>query len=152
MRKLIVAFIVVLAVLFLTNASAGTAVAAGPSYHVVQPGQTLSWIAGRYGTTAWAIANANGVWNQNMIYAGQVLYIPAAGYNYYGHGYYHPYPYPYPYPHPTYNCYYWVRYGDTMIGIAARYGTNAWSLAHANGIYNLNWIYAGQRLLIPGCH
>jgi len=39
-----------------------------------------------------------------------------------------------------------------MYGIAARYRGDAWSIARANGIYNLNWIYAGQRLLIPGCN
>lgn len=147
MRKFIVAFIVVLAVVLLTHASAGTAAAAGPAYHVVQPGQTLTSIAGWYGVTTWAIANANGVWNPNYIYVGQVLVIPYGG-QCYNCGY-HPYPY---YPRPTYHCFYWVKYGDTMTGIAARYGGDPWRIARANGIYNLNWIYAGQRLLIPGCN
>lgn len=150
MRKLIVAFAVVVAVLLLTQATTGTAVAGATTrYHLVQPGETLSSIAYKYGVTTWAIASANGVWNPNLIYVGQVLTIP------YGGGYcswcgYKPYPVYY--PRPTYNCYYWVKYGDTMTSIAWRYGGDPWRIARANGIYNLNWIYAGQRLLIPGCN
>lgn len=149
MRKLIVIGVLVLAVLLLTAAVPNQAQAMGPMYHVVQPGQTLSGIAGMYGVSSWALASANGVWNPNLIYIGQVLVIPN------GYGYYRPHPYYYPvayYPRPTYNCYYWVRYGDTMLNIAARYNTDAWTLARANGIYNLNWIFAGQRLMIPGCN
>jgi LysM repeat protein len=48
----------------------------GPTYYVVQAGDTLSAIAWRYGTTVWAIANANGIWNINLIYVGQTLMIP----------------------------------------------------------------------------
>jgi len=46
---------------------------------------------------------------------------------------------------------YQVRYGDTLSSIAWRLGTDAWTLARYNGIYNLNWIYVGQWLRIPGC-
>jgi LysM repeat protein len=42
----------------------------------VQRGDTLSAIAWRFGTTVWAIAQANGIWNSNLIYIGQTLYIP----------------------------------------------------------------------------
>jgi LysM repeat protein len=45
-------------------------------YHVVQPGETLSGIAMRYGTTPWAIAAANGIANVNYVRAGQTLRIP----------------------------------------------------------------------------
>jgi LysM repeat protein len=44
--------------------------------HVVQPGETLFSIARRYGTTVWAIAMANHLYNPNVIYAGQTLVIP----------------------------------------------------------------------------
>ncbi len=47
-----------------------------PRYHVVQRGDTLTAIAWRYGATAWVIAQANGIWNPNLIYVGQVLYMP----------------------------------------------------------------------------
>lgn len=45
--------------------------------------------------------------------------------------------------------YYAVRKGDTLASIAERYGTTAWQIAEANGIRNINYIYAGMRLLIP---
>ena len=70
------------------------------------------------------------------IYAGQWLYIPAGP--------------PY-YPYPPCGSYYTVRYGDTLLGIGRIYGVSAWSIAAANGIYNMNRIYVGQQLLIP-CH
>ncbi|MGH2754198.1 MAG: LysM peptidoglycan-binding domain-containing protein [Actinomycetota bacterium] len=40
--------------------------------------------------------------------------------------------------------------GETLSGIAARYGTNADALARANGIGNPNMILAGARLRVPG--
>ncbi|MEA3460088.1 MAG: LysM peptidoglycan-binding domain-containing protein, partial [Chloroflexota bacterium] len=55
-----------------------------PSYggyiHVVMPGENLSIIAWRYGTTVWAIAQANGILNPNLIYIGQRLGIPRPAY------------------------------------------------------------------------
>lgn len=47
--------------------------------HVVQPGETLSAIARRYGTTAQAIAAANNIANLNLIRPGQQLTIPGGG-------------------------------------------------------------------------
>ncbi len=47
-----------------------------PQYYIVQSGDTLAAIAWRFGTTVWAIAQVNGVWNPNLIYVGQRLYIP----------------------------------------------------------------------------
>jgi hypothetical protein len=44
--------------------------------------------------------------------------------------------------------YHWVKPGETLSGIAARYGVNMWTIAERNGITNPNRIYAGQRLLI----
>lgn len=44
--------------------------------HVVRPGENLTMIAWRYGTTVWAIARANSISNPNLIYIGQRLVIP----------------------------------------------------------------------------
>jgi LysM repeat protein len=44
--------------------------------YVVRPGDTLYSIATRYGTTVWAIARVNYIWNVNLIYPGQSLCIP----------------------------------------------------------------------------
>lgn len=54
----------------------GTAASSGGQTYVVQRGDTLSSIAMRFGTTAWAIAYANNLPNVNIIYVGQTLQIP----------------------------------------------------------------------------
>lgn len=48
---------------------------AGAQYYVVQSGDTLSGIAGKFGTSYQAIAQLNGISNPNLIYAGQKLRI-----------------------------------------------------------------------------
>ena len=102
--------------------------------HVVQPGETLSSIAARYGTTAQAIARANGLSNPNYIYAGQRLTIPTGG----GGG------------AVAAGGTYTVRPGDTLWSIAAQHGTTVNAIMQANGLANANYVYAGQRLIIPG--
>jgi LysM repeat protein len=104
----------------------------GTFVHIVQWGETLSGIAVRYGATVGALAYANGIGNANRIYAGQRLLIPGAT----------------PYYAPSGRVYV-VRYGDTLSGIAYRYGVSVNSLVRANGITNRNRIYGGQRLVIP---
>jgi LysM repeat protein len=44
---------------------------------------------------------------------------------------------------------YSVRYGDTLYAIAHRYGWSIWYLASVNHLPNVNYIRAGQVLLIP---
>ena len=103
-----------------------------PGYHVVRPGETIFSIGRLYGVNPWTISAVNRLPNANRIYVGQRLYIPG------GWGY--------PPPH---GIYYWVKPGDTLHSIGRAYGMSPWSIAAANGIYDLNRIYAGQRLLIP---
>jgi len=100
-----------------------------PAYHLVQWGETLTKIARYYGTTVWAIAQANGIWNINYIRAGQWLLRPVSG----------------PSPAPRI---YIVQPGDTLSGIAWHFGTTVWAIAQANGIWNPNFIYIGQTLYI----
>jgi LysM repeat protein len=99
---------------------------------VVRWGENLTRIARYYGTTVWAIAQANGIWNINYIRAGQALLIPGWG--------------PGSWPGPRT---YIVQPGDTLSTIAWRFGTTVWLIAQANGIWNPNLIYVGQRLYIP---
>lgn len=101
--------------------------------HVVQPGETLTSIALRYGITVTALIQANGIVNPNWIYVGQKLTIPTAGSaGITASGVYHA-----------------VRQGETLYSIAIHYGVSADALAKVNGLSNPDFIYAGQRLLIP---
>ena len=43
-----------------------------------------------------------------------------------------------------------VAYGETLYSIARQYGITPQALADANGITAQSWVYAGQRLIIPG--
>jgi LysM repeat protein len=107
----------------------------GGFWHRVVWGESLSTIGWRYGVNPYTICAVNGLANCNFVYAGQLLWIPHRGIG----------------PSRWEPCvaYYTVRWGDTLSGIAAWYGINAWSIARANRIYNLNRIYAGQTLCIP---
>ncbi|MCB8988500.1 MAG: LysM peptidoglycan-binding domain-containing protein [Ardenticatenaceae bacterium] len=143
-RKQKVLLVLLLAFVLLLGLTATTQAAptqqAGGVYHTVRWGETLSGIARYYGTTTQAIMAANPqIWNPNLIFAGTVLFIPS--------GYVPPAPPP---PPQTYCRYYHtVQYGDNLNRISAWYGSNPWSIAQANHIYNLNLIYAGQVLCIP---
>lgn len=112
------------------------------SSYTIRSGDTLGSIAARYHTSVGAIAQANGIANPNVIYAGRTITVPDG------------------YSAPAQNNRstsgsgvsqtYTVKSGDTLGGIAARFGTSVSVLAARNGIRNPNMIYAGQRLLISG--
>lgn len=51
----------------------------GPMVHRVMFGETLFSIARLYRVNPWTIARANGLFNPNLIFAGQVLCIPGPG-------------------------------------------------------------------------
>lgn len=53
-------------------------------------------------------------------------------------------------PSVTGTIYYVVKSGDTLGGIASRYGTTWQMLQALNGLSNPNWIYPGQRLKVTG--
>jgi LysM repeat protein len=103
--------------------------------HIVRWGENLTYIAARYGTTVEAIMSLNGITNPNRIYAGQRLLIPGAVSP--------------PAPAPTCGQVYTVQPGDTLTGIAFRWGISVNALVQANGIVNPNSIYYGQILRIP---
>jgi len=143
-KKLIVIAALVMLLLALTVPVASAA--GGGVHHVVSYGETLYSIGRLYGVNPYHIADVNNIWNPHHIYAGEVLYIPT-----YGGGYYHQ---PVSYRDGCYGGYcgsprHVVAYGETLFGIAARYGVSPWAIANVNGIYNVNHIYAGQVLYIP---
>lgn len=101
-------------------------------YYTVRSGDTLSEIANKYNVTIQSIASENGISNPNIIYAGQVLRIETVRYD----------------VHATGNTIYLVRPGDTLSGIAQRYGTTVSELVRLNDIQNPNLIYVGEKLRI----
>jgi LysM repeat protein len=129
-RLMVVVAVVVLAITLVVQP-----VHAQGQVHIVQRGEWLSSIAARYGTTPQAIAQANGLQNPNLIYAGQRLVIPTGG----GGG-----------GMVAVGGTYTVRPGDTLSSIAVRNGTTVDDIMRANGLSNANYIYPGQRLVIPG--
>jgi murein DD-endopeptidase MepM/ murein hydrolase activator NlpD len=68
--------IVLLAVCGQAATSVGATKSAGRTY-IVRPGDTLSSIASRYGTTTGAIARANRITNPDLVVIGRRLTIPA---------------------------------------------------------------------------
>jgi LysM repeat protein len=65
----------------------------GGTHYVVCYGDTLFSIGRQFNVNPYCVAQANGLWDPNYIYAGQVLYIPQNC---------HPYPWPGHYPHGGY--------------------------------------------------
>ena len=115
----------------------------GTGEYTVRPGDTLSGIAARYGTSPAALAAANGMSVRGVLLAGRTITVsgasassgvssedasatasPSGGYL--------------------------VRSGDTLSAIAARYGTSPAALAAANGISVDGVLLAGRTLTVPG--
>jgi plastocyanin len=63
--------------------------------------------------------------------------------------YWPPYPAPYPGYGSSYGCVHGVSFGETLSGIAVRYGTSMYNLMQMNGIQNPNLIYAGMGMHVP---
>lgn len=101
--------------------------------YTVKKGDTLSEIAKEYGTTVDKIATLNNISNTNLIYVGQYLVVPTTSN-----------------ANVSTATTYTVKNGDTLSGIANKFGTTYQKLAEINGISNPNKIYAGQVLKITG--
>ena len=99
--------------------------------HIVHFGGTLSAIAARYGTSVFALMQANSIANPNRIFAGMLLRVPCL---------------------PAVaraRTIYTVRPGDDLLRIGLRFGVNYLAIARFNGLRNPNLIFAGMRLAIP---
>lgn len=112
--------------------------ASAEDVHVVEPGDTAWTIAVRYGISLADLVEINGLVTPEWIYPGETLVVsggdqaiqqPGAG--------------------PASGSH-TIAPGETLSGIASRYGVILADLATTNGIVNLDRIIAGQVLTIPG--
>ena len=121
-----------------------TAVAAVPSVvaattYVVRPGDSLSAIALRHGTTVAALVHANGIAYPSLVRVGQLLRIPDTSVGLPG------------YTRAASDTEtYTVKHGDGLFKIAREFGVDPTALARANGIGVNTGLHQGAILHIPG--
>jgi LysM repeat protein len=99
----------------------------GPIVHIVQPGETLHFIANKYGTTVWALMVLNNL-HSSTIYAYQAIFVPSAMQ-----------------PGPIIHI---VQPGQSLHSIANTYGTTVPLIMLANNM-NTYVIHVYQRIIIP---
>jgi LysM repeat protein len=107
---------------------------------VVQAGQTLSEIAAAHGTTVERLAALNHIADPNRIYVGQRIRVGPAGGQARSHA------------RRSEPVLHRIAYGETLTGIAVRYGTTIRALVIRNQLADPSRIYAGQVLRIFGAH
>ncbi|HEY5729144.1 MAG TPA: LysM peptidoglycan-binding domain-containing protein [Anaerolineales bacterium] len=108
--------------------------------YVIARGDTLKGLATRFSTTVDALLAANTeITNPNVVYEGQWLKVYAA-----------PATPPPSTPPPAAGQVYYVKSGDTLRKIAAKFGTTVDAILKVNtNIANPNLIYAGQAINLP---
>ncbi|GGB93141.1 hypothetical protein GCM10010972_02260 [Cellulomonas carbonis] len=122
--------------LAVATVAAGATPAAAEEY-TVRPGDTVSHIAARSATSVDAIVRANRLDSRATIRIGQRLTIPTVA------------AVPTQPGAPTAGSHR-VAAGDTVSGLAARYGTTTSAIVQANGLDARALIRIGQQLTIPG--
>ena len=98
--------------------------------YVVKSGDTLSKIAEEFGSTVEAIANINNITNVNLIFTGELLYVPTTNTGDMSHNLYV------------------VKRGDTLWGISRKFGVSLAQIIMLNRISNPNLIFPGNVLRI----
>jgi uncharacterized protein YkwD/LysM repeat protein len=130
---------------------------AAPGTYIVQPGDTLAALAERYNVSTEALALANGLSEESMLFVGQVLTIPqtvlqptpsAPGISA------TPSRVPSTTPVPSATVartpqQHTVQPGETLLVIAQQYGVSVDAIVSANNITNPDRIDVGQVLIIP---
>ncbi len=111
--------------------------AAGGGTYAVRWGDTLSGIGARFGVSVGALARANGISPQGLLLAGSTLRLPAGAGGGGGGG-----------PAAMGGSYV-VRPGDSLWGIAARFGVGMHRLARANHLRVGGILLAGITLRVP---
>ena len=110
-----------------------------PATYRVVAGDTVSGIASRYGLSTASVLALNGLSAKSLIFPGQVLKLTSGGMV----------PVSSVTPIASGSSYSIVR-GDTISGIAGRFGVSTASILSANGLSRTSIIYPGQKISIPG--
>ncbi len=97
--------------------------------HIVRRGESLSYLAKKYGVSVSAIMSANNLSNKHILKVGQRLLIPTAS-------------------DVTLQTYV-VKKGDTVSDLATRFGSSTGEIKKLNGLTNPHRIKKGQKLKIP---
>jgi len=108
---------------------------------VVKPGETLSEIAERYGTSVERLMQLNGLRSAKDLWAGSRIQVPGAGggSNARGGG-----------GASSGSGNYTVKPGETLSEIAERHGTSVDRLMQLNNLRSAKDLWAGSRIQVPG--
>ena len=106
---------------------------------VVKPGETLSEIAERYGTSVNRLMQLNGLRDAKDLQAGSRLQMPGGGGRAAASGH-----------SVGGTAPYTVKPGETLSELAERYGTNVDRLMQLNGLRDAKGLQAGSQLQVPG--
>ena len=136
------------------SAPAAAQVAPAPSAptmmsHTVVAGDTLTGIAQRHGISLQTLFEANGLGWSSVIYPGQTLNVPGVTTAAAVAPVAAPAPAPVPAPAAPQTTHTVAR-GDTLSGIAKKYGATLAAVFEANGLGSGSIIYPGQAITVPG--
>jgi LysM repeat protein len=96
--------------------------------HTVKKNETLSAIAGKYGVPTTSLQAYNGISNPNLVFVGKKLKIPDS---------------------TVQQIEYTVKKGDSLGGVASRFGIKLSDLTSRNNIDRPDLIKVGQKIIIP---
>lgn len=111
----------------------------GGCWYVVRHGDTLFSIGMRYGVSPYYLAQINGLYNPNLIFAGMTLTVPCDGHQ--------PKP-PKPPAPPCGETTYLVKPGDNLFRIALNHGSTVNAIRDANNLWG-KVLRPGMTLTIP---